>query len=107
MDDHVEITNLIYTYAERIDLGDFHGVGQLFEHAEVTAEPGEAAPNAGSAAVTEMFTMWTKRYPSAVNPSGFTLNTKHVTTNVQVYVDQSGETARTPGIACRRGTMSR
>ena len=43
MNDHVEIANLIYTYAERIDLGDFAGVGQLFEHAEVTAEPGETA----------------------------------------------------------------
>ena len=36
MDD--QIANLIYTYAERIDLGDFDGVGQLFEHAEVTTE---------------------------------------------------------------------
>ena len=95
MNDHVEIANLIYTYAERIDLGDFAGVGQLFEHAEVTAEPGENAPNAGAAAVTEMFTTWTKRYPSETNPSGYTLHMKHVTTNVQIYVDTPGETART------------
>ena len=95
MNDHVEIANLIYTYAERIDLGDFDGVGQLFENAEVTAESGDTVPNAGAAAVTEMFTTWTKRYPSAVNPSGYTLHTKHVTTNVQIYVDGPGETART------------
>ena len=25
------ITKLIYTYAERIDLGDFAGVGELFD----------------------------------------------------------------------------
>jgi SnoaL-like domain len=95
MNDHVEIANLIYTYAERIDLGDFDGVGQLFEHAEVTTEASDAPPAAGAAAVTEMFTAWTKRFPTPVNPSGYTLHTKHVTTNVQIYVDSSGETART------------
>ena len=95
MNDHVEIANLIYTYAERIDLGDFDGVGQLFENAEVTTESGDTQPTAGAAAVTEMFKTWTKRFPSAVNPSGYTLHTKHVTTNVQIYLDGPGETART------------
>ncbi|MEO5842666.1 MAG: nuclear transport factor 2 family protein [Acidimicrobiales bacterium] len=95
MNDHVEIANLIYTYAERIDLGDFDGVGQLFEHAEVTTEAPDAVPAVGAAAVTEMFTAWTKRFPHAANPSGYTLHTKHVTTNVQIYVDAPGETART------------
>ncbi len=32
------ITKLIYTYAERIDLGDFAGVAELFEHATLTFE---------------------------------------------------------------------
>jgi hypothetical protein len=95
MNDHVEIANLIYTYAERIDLGDFDGVGQLFENAEVTTESGDTQPTVGATAVTEMFTTWTKRFPSAVNPSGYTLHTKHVTTNVQIYLDSPAETART------------
>jgi hypothetical protein len=94
MSDEVEIANLIYTYAERIDLGDFDGVGQLFEHAEVTAD-GEPTPSVGSAAVADMFKTWTKRYPSDVNPSGYTLHTKHVTTNVQIYLDADGQSART------------
>lgn len=94
MSDEVEIANLIYTYAERIDLGDFEGVGRLFEHAEVTAGA-EPTPNVGSAAVTEMFTTWTRRYPSEVNPSGYTLHTKHVTTNVQIHLEPDGQSART------------
>ena len=32
------ITKLIYLYAERIDLGDFAGVGELFDHATLTFE---------------------------------------------------------------------
>ncbi len=32
------ITKLIYTYAERIDAGDFAGVGELFAHATLTFE---------------------------------------------------------------------
>ena len=32
------ITKLIYTYAERIDAGDFAGVGELLQHATVTFE---------------------------------------------------------------------
>ncbi len=32
------VTQLIYTYAERIDHGDFAGVGELFEHATLTFE---------------------------------------------------------------------
>src|SRR5580704_13133650 len=34
-DDALAITNLLYTYAERIDAGDFAGVSALFEHAVV------------------------------------------------------------------------
>jgi hypothetical protein len=94
MSDEVEIANLIYTYAERIDLGDFDGVGQLFEHAQVTAD-GEPTPNVGAAAVAEMFKTWTKRYPTDANPSGYTLHTKHVTTNVQVYLEPDAQSART------------
>ena len=94
MDDNVEISNLIYTYAERIDLGDFDGVGALFEHAVVTSEPGEGETK-GADAVTAMFTQWTARFPSPTNPSGYTLHTKHVTTNLQIALDGAAGTAKT------------
>ena len=32
------ITKLIYTYAERIDAGDFAGVAEVFAHATLTFE---------------------------------------------------------------------
>ena len=41
--DELSIANLIYTYAERIDAGDFSGVGELFEHATLTFEGYEDA----------------------------------------------------------------
>lgn len=95
MNDYVAIANLIYTYAERIDLGDFDGVGALFEHAVVSAEPGDMEPIRGAHGVAEMYKAWTKRYPHDTNPSGYTLHTKHVTTNVQIYLDEAATTAKT------------
>lgn len=95
MSDEQAIANLIYLYAERIDLGDFEGVGDLYAHAGVTAEPGEAGETRGAAAVTDMYKTWTRRYPSATSPTGWTLHTKHVTTNMQIHIDAGGTTAST------------
>ena len=39
MDSARAIENLLYTYAERIDAGDFDGVAALFEHATVHGVP--------------------------------------------------------------------
>lgn len=95
MSDEQAIANLIYLYAERIDLGDFEGVGALFEHAVVTAEPGESGETIGAQAVTDMYTTWTRRYPSSTSPTGWTLHTKHVTTNLQVHIEAGGTAAAT------------
>ena len=38
MSDEQQIANLIYTYAELMDAGDFAGVGELLDRAEVTFE---------------------------------------------------------------------
>jgi hypothetical protein len=100
MSDHVEIANLIYTYAERIDLGDFAGVGALFERAVITTEPGQGEETRGSEAATRMYTEWTRRYADPRSPTGHTLHTKHVTTNVQIHLDPSGVTARTRSYFC-------
>ena len=80
------ISDLVLTYAERIDLGDFDGVADLFTHAEVTAEGNDGAFR-GRDAVLEMYTSSTRRYPNG------TPLTKHVTTNLIVEVDLAEGTA--------------
>ena len=95
MSDEVEIANLVYTYAERIDQGDFAGVGALFEHAVITTDPAQGGETRGSAAATKMYADWTKVYSDPRSPSGRTLHTKHVTTNLQIHLDAAGRSART------------
>jgi 3-phenylpropionate/cinnamic acid dioxygenase small subunit len=81
------ITKLIYTYAERIDDGNFAGVGELFAHATLTFEGfGDAVT--GRDAIEALYTRSTRRYEDG------TPRTKHVMTNVMVDVDDDGATAR-------------
>jgi ketosteroid isomerase-like protein len=80
------ITKLIYTYAERIDAGDFAGVADVFAHATLTFEGfGDAVT--GRDAVEALYTRTTRRYGDG------TPRTKHVMTNVMVDVTDDGETA--------------
>jgi hypothetical protein len=80
------ITKLIYTYAERIDLGDFAGVGELFDHATLTFEGfGDAV--SGREAIEALYGRTTRRYEDG------TPRTKHVMTNLIVDVDEAGGTA--------------
>ena len=80
------ITKLIYTYAERIDDGDFAGIGELFAHATLTFEGfGDAVT--GHDAIERLFTRSTRRYEDG------TPRTKHVMTNVMVDVADDGSTA--------------
>ncbi len=76
----VQIQNLVFRYAELIDLGDFDGLGRLLDGAEVGSgeSPGSLS---GHEAVVAMFTSSTRRYPDG------TPHTKHVTTNCIVEVD--------------------
>ncbi len=81
------ITKLIYTYAERIDDGDFAGVGELFAHATLTFEGfGDAVT--GRDAIQALYSRSTRRYEDG------TPRTKHVMPNVMVDVDDPGGTAR-------------
>ena len=74
------ITKLIYTYAERIDLGDFTGVGELFDHATLTFEGfGDAV--SGREAIEALYGRTTRRFEDG------TPRTKHVVTNLIVDVD--------------------
>jgi ketosteroid isomerase-like protein len=93
MSDEVEIANLVYGYAERIDAADFAGVAALFEHAIITSDPPQDADVRGSAAAERMYAQWTRTYADPRSPTGRTLHTKHVTTNLQVHLDPSGRTA--------------
>jgi ketosteroid isomerase-like protein len=80
------VTKLIYTYAERIDAGDFAGVGELFAHATLTFE-GYGDAVSGSDAIEALYTRSTRRYEDG------TPRTKHVMTNVIVDVAEDGSRA--------------
>ena len=80
------ITALIYTYAERIDAGDFAGVAEVFEHATLTfAGFGDAI--SGREAIQSLYERTTRRYEDG------TPRTKHVMTNVIVDLGADGTTA--------------
>lgn len=85
-DSHLEIEKLLYRYAERIDLGDFEGLADLFEHAAITT-PGADRGIEGRAAVLELYKRSTRLYDDG------TPRTKHVTTNVMIEVDEAADTA--------------
>ena len=86
MDGEWAISQLVFAYAERIDLGDFEGVAELLRHAEVTTE-GSPEVRAGYNAVLEMYRRSTRRYEDG------TPRTKHLTTNLVVEVDGDGRGA--------------
>jgi ketosteroid isomerase-like protein len=80
------ITTLIYTYAERIDAGDFAGVADVFAHATLTFEGfGDAV--SGHDAIAALYGRTTRRYEDG------TPRTKHVMTNVIVDVAEDGASA--------------
>ena len=81
------IENLLYTYAERLDLGDLDGVADLFAHAEISME-GTELTRRGRDEIRDMYAMSTRLYQDDGTPK-----TKHVTTNVIVEVDEAGRTA--------------
>jgi 3-phenylpropionate/cinnamic acid dioxygenase small subunit len=74
-----DVTTLIYSYAERIDEGDFAGVAEVFEHATLTFE-GFGDAISGREAIERLYTNTTRRYEDG------TPRTKHVMTNVIVDV---------------------
>jgi ketosteroid isomerase-like protein len=80
------ITELIYTYAECIDAGDFAGVGEVFAEATLTFE-GFGDAISGPEAVQALYERTTRRYEDG------TPRTKHVMTNVMVDVGADGATA--------------
>jgi uncharacterized protein (TIGR02246 family) len=85
-DGRAAVTELIFTYAERIDAGDFEALADLFADAVVTAEGGPAVR--GRDEFLAMMTAWTRRYPDDGTPKS-----KHVTTNLIIDADDDAGTA--------------
>jgi 3-phenylpropionate/cinnamic acid dioxygenase small subunit len=81
---HRAIENLIATYAELVDDGDFAGLGALLANATFT---GGGAPVSGSDAVENMFQDTLIVYDDG------TPRTKHLTTNIAIEVDEEAGTA--------------
>jgi 3-phenylpropionate/cinnamic acid dioxygenase small subunit len=84
----LEITELLYRYAELIDAGDFDGVGQLLARATFG---GTASPStSGADKIAKLFASSTRRYPE----HGNTPRTRHLVLNPIVDVDGGQATAR-------------
>jgi 3-phenylpropionate/cinnamic acid dioxygenase small subunit len=81
---HRAIENLIATYAELVDAGDFAGVGALLADATFTGGAGSVS---GREAIEEMLQDRLIIYDDG------TPRTKHVTTNVAIEVDEEAGTA--------------
>jgi hypothetical protein len=84
-----EIENLLYTYAERIDAGDFEGLADLFLHGRILPTPDAKLEHAivGRDRVLALYRATTRLYPDG------TPHTHHVTSNAIVEVDEAAGTA--------------
>jgi SnoaL-like domain len=64
--DKLEVTELLYRYAELIDSGDFDGVGQLLSRASFR---GANTPGvSGAENIAGLFAMTTRRFPGTGTP---------------------------------------
>ena len=82
------IENLLFTYAERIDAGDFVGVGELFARARLLGPKGDLL-GTGSTEIKAIYESSTRVYEDG-SPM-----TQHVTTNVILNFGENGQSART------------
>ena len=83
---YIEIMNMIYSYPDRLDRGDYEGVGELFADAQIDMGSGEILR--GADAVRASFEQWTRRYPDDGTP-----HTRHCITNPIVQIDETAGTA--------------
>lgn len=84
------IENLLYRYAECIDTGDLDALAELFAHGRILGQPDAPASMTfeGRDAVRALYDLSTRLYDDTGTPK-----TKHVTTNVQIDVDDEAGTA--------------
>ncbi|MGV0813300.1 nuclear transport factor 2 family protein [Mycolicibacterium boenickei] len=83
VEDKLEVTELLYRYAELIDAGDFDGVGELLGR-------GAFMGVSGASAIAGLFASTTRRFPE----HGNTPLTRHLVLNPIVDVDGESATAR-------------
>jgi 3-phenylpropionate/cinnamic acid dioxygenase small subunit len=81
--DKLEITELLYRYAELIDAGDFEGVGNLLGR-------GNFMGVAGAEGIAALFAKTTRRFPD----HGNTPRTRHLVLNPIVDLDGDAAHAR-------------
>jgi 3-phenylpropionate/cinnamic acid dioxygenase small subunit len=94
-DAHHAIARLVYLYAERVDAGDFEGVGALFADATYRAEAGGNVATMDGAGVASTLQAMVILYPSASGDGGRpTPSTKHLTTNLIIEIDGDAAVAR-------------
>lgn len=82
--DAVEIANLLYRYAERLDSGDLEGVAELFRHARLKLG-GDVTADADT--LLSVFRARVKLYPCG------TPRTKHLVTNPIIEIDAAANRA--------------
>jgi len=80
------IENLLYSYANAIDAGDFEAIGALFEHGVFALDDGTPYVR-GAAEITAFYTSHTRKYEDGAP------RTHHVTTNPLVEIGADGTTA--------------
>jgi 3-phenylpropionate/cinnamic acid dioxygenase small subunit len=81
--DKLDVTELLYRYAELIDAGDFDGVGALLGR-------GNFMGVSGTERIAKLFATTTRRFPE----NGNTPRTRHLVLNPIVDVDGDAATAR-------------
>ena len=82
----MQVEELLYAYAARIDAGDFAGVAELFREGAITLPDGTEVAR-GYDAVLALYEGTTRRHDDG------TPRTKHVVTNVVVEVADDGGSA--------------
>jgi 3-phenylpropionate/cinnamic acid dioxygenase small subunit len=95
-DSALEITNLIYSYAELLDAGDLDAVAELFAHGRIHGVehgPPETVFT-GTAAVRQMYATAIRIYDDG------TPKTRHHTSNVQLIVDDARGFVRSTSYYC-------
>ena len=84
--DAVAVTNVLYRYAELMDLGDFEAVADLLADCIITVE-GVPGDQRGRATILAMYVDWTRRYDDG------TPRSRHLLSNPIVEVDAAAGTA--------------
>ena len=80
----IAIPNLLYTYAELFDAGDFHGAARLFSQGALIIGGQRIA---GEDTIAELWRGWVHLY------AGGTPSTRHLTTNPIITLAADGNTA--------------